>query len=102
MGVLALIGAFTAAAGEMVVPPIWAVTTEWSVVCPLVSPSPLVVLAEVPPPFWSAEPPEQSLAMQTGVLALIGALAETAGLTVVSSAWTVPIEAWVDWSPVWL
>jgi hypothetical protein len=72
------------------------VTTEWSVVCPFVSPSPLVVLAEVPPPFCSADSPEQSLATQTGVLALTGAFTAAAGETLVSSVWAVPAE----WSVV--
>ena len=52
----------------------------------------------LPPLVCPALEPVQSLATQTGALALIGALIVAAGLTSPDPTWAVP----VDWSAVWL
>src|SRR5690349_5274639 len=78
-GALALIGALTVPAGLIPTEPTWPVISDWSAVC--WPPPPLPPVVAVPPPLvCPALEPEQSLATQTGVLALIGALTVPAGL----------------------
>src|SRR5215212_733059 len=78
-GALAFTGAFADSAGSTEAAPTWAVPTDWSAPWSPVPPVPAELALDDPLADSEAFPPLQSLATQTGALALTGAFAATDG-----------------------